>query len=133
MSSTRPGSNRAARLVGPMSSVATHYVPGNGHLLPADGLNGQDQPRQLPRCGRRDDLAAKPPLGQQRQPAAVIKMRMGQQDVVDAGRIESERLRVFLVQFAATLVQSAVDQDPLPGTLDHVTGTGDAAVGAVKR
>ena len=63
----------------------------------------------------------------------MIKMGMGQQNVVDAGRIESERLRIFLVQFAATLVQPAVDQDPLAGTLDHVTRTGDAAVGAVKR
>ena len=46
--------------------------------------------------------------------------------------IESERLRIFLIQLAAALVQSAVDQDPLPGTLDHVTRAGDASIGAVE-
>ena len=63
----------------------------------------------------------------------MIKMGMGQQDVVDAGWIEPEGLRILLVQFTTTLVQPAVDQDLLAGTLDHVTRAGDAAVGAVKR
>ena len=63
-----------------------------------------------------------------------VAWRAPVQNVVNAGRIESERLRIFLAQLAPTLVQPAVDQDPLPGgRLDHVTRTGDAAVGAVKR
>ncbi len=62
----------------------------------------------------------------------MIKMGMGQQDIVDAGRIETERLRILLVQFTAALVKSAVDQDTLAGTLDHVTRAGDAAVGAME-
>ena len=67
------------------------------------------------------------------QSAAMIQMGMGQQYVVDAGRLEPERLRIFLIQLAATLVQPAVDQDLLPGALDHVTRAGDTAVSAVKR
>jgi hypothetical protein len=62
----------------------------------------------------------------------MIKMGMGQQDIVDAGRIEPERLRILLVQFMATLVHPTVDQDPLAGTLDHVTRAGDAKIGTVK-
>jgi hypothetical protein len=90
------------------------------------------QSRQLARRCRSDDLAAKPSLGQQRQPSTMIKMGVGQQDVVDAGGIEPKRVRIVLVQLTATLVQPAVDQDPLSGALDHVTRTGDAAVGTVK-
>ena len=41
-------------------------------------------------------------------------------------------MRILFVQLAATLVQPTVDQDPLPGTLDHVTRAGDATVRAVK-
>jgi hypothetical protein len=58
------------------------------------------------------------------RPSALDKWhlpRMGQQDVVDAGSIESKRKRIFLVQLATTLVQSAVDQDPRPSALDHMT------------
>jgi len=60
-------------------------------------------------------------------------MRMSQQDLVDAGSIESERVRILLFQFVATLVQPAVDQDPLAGTLNHVTRAVNATVGTVKR
>jgi hypothetical protein len=82
------------------------------------GCIEQYQARQLPRRSGRDDLAAKSSLIEQRQPAAMIKMGMGQQDVVDARSIEPERVRILLVQFTAALVQPAVDQDPLAGTLD---------------
>lgn len=39
----------------------------------------------------------------------MIQMRMGEQDVIDTGDIEAKRFGVFLVQFAATLIESAVD------------------------
>ncbi len=42
---------------------------------------------------------------------------MGKQQVVDGGRVETEGLGVLLVQFAAALVKTAVDQDALAGAL----------------
>jgi hypothetical protein len=51
----------------------------------------------------------------------MVQMRTGQQDVVDAGAIKAERRGVFLVQLAATLIQSAVDQDLLAGTFNQAT------------
>jgi len=85
------------------------------------GCIEHNQSRQLPRRSRSDDLALKPSLAQQRQPAAMIKMGMCQQHIVDAGSIEPKWMRIFLVQLTATLIQPAVDQDPLSGALDHVT------------
>ena len=57
---------------------------------------------------------------------------MGQQYVVDAGGIKAERSGIFLVQLAATLMEPAVDQDPLPSTFDQMTGARDTAIGAVE-
>ena len=57
---------------------------------------------------------------------------MGEQDIVDARRIEPEGLRILLVKLMATLVKPAVDQDALAGALDHVTRAGDTSVGAME-
>ena len=57
---------------------------------------------------------------------------MGQQYVVDGGGIKAERSGIFLVQLAATLMEPAVDQDPLPSTFDQMTGAGDAAIGTME-
>ena len=54
-------------------------------LLQMGGVD-HHQPGQLRGRRRGDDLAAKSPLGEQRQPAAMIEMGMGQEDIVDAGR-----------------------------------------------
>ena len=43
----------------------------------------------------------------------MIQVCMGEQYVVDAGGIKAERSGIFLVQLAATLMEPAVDQDPL--------------------
>jgi len=63
----------------------------------------------------------------------MIEMRMGQQDVVDAGGIEAERPGIFLVQLAAALIQPAVDQDSLARTFNQVTGAGDTAICSMER
>ena len=63
-----------------------------------------DQSRQLTRGLRCNDLAPKPPLGQQRQTSTMIQVCMGQQYVVDAGGVKAERSGIFLVQLAATLM-----------------------------
>ena len=58
----------------------------------------------------------------------MIQMRMGQQYVIDAGNIKAERFGVFLVQLAAALIQPAVDQNPLAGAFDQMTGARNAAI-----
>jgi hypothetical protein len=41
----------------------------------------------------------------------MIEMLMGEQQIVDAGRVKTKRPGVFFVQFARTFKQAAVDQD----------------------
>ena len=91
-----------------------------------------DDSRQLPRCRRGDDFTLKSSFDQQWNPAAMIKMGMGEQDVIDAGRVEPKGLRVFFVQLAAALVEAAINQNFLSRTLDQMTRAGDTAVGAMK-
>ena len=62
----------------------------------------------------------------------MIKMSVGQQDVVDTGGIEAERFLVLLLQLATALIQAAIDQNTFPRAFNHVTRAGDAAVSAVK-
>jgi hypothetical protein len=52
--------------------------------------------------------------------------------LVDAAGIKAERPGIFLIQLAATLMEPAIDQDPLPSTFDQMTGTRDTAIGAVE-
>jgi hypothetical protein len=61
----------------------------------------------------------------------MVQVRMGQHYVVDGGGIKAEWSGIFLVP-AATLMEPAVDQDPLPGTFDQMTGAGDTAIGTVE-
>ena len=63
----------------------------------------------------------------------MIQMGVSQKHDVDAGRIEAERMAVFLLQLAAALIQTAIDQDALARTFDQMTRAGDGARGAVKR
>ena len=62
----------------------------------------------------------------------MIQVCMGQQYVVDGGGIKAEWSGIFLVQLAATLMEPAVDQDPLPSTFDQMTGAGDTAIGTME-
>ncbi len=93
----------------------------------------QDQANEFTRRRGGDDLAAESALHQQRQPAAVIEMGVGQQEEVHLGRIETERLGVLFVEFAAALEHPAIDEDAAPRRLDHVAGAGDIAVRPMER
>ena len=62
----------------------------------------------------------------------MIQMRMGEQHIVDGGGVEAERSGILLVQFAAALMQPAIDQDALARAFDQMTGAGDTAIGAMK-
>jgi hypothetical protein len=57
---------------------------------------------------------------------------MCEQQEVDGGGVEAERLRVFLVKFASSLEKPAIDEDPLSCAFDHVTGAGYILIGSVK-
>ncbi len=83
--------------------------------------------------GGGDDLTTKALLHQQRQPPAMIEMRVGKQHEVDATRIEAERLGVLALQRAPALQQAAIDQDALAAGFEQVAGAGDGARGAVER
>ena len=91
-----------------------------------------DDPGQLAGRAGGDDLAAKTALGEQRYPAAMIEVCVRQEEVIDLGRIEAEILGVLLVDLPGALVQAAVDQHAFSVAFDQVTGTGNAAISAMK-
>ena len=62
----------------------------------------------------------------------MVQMRVGQQDVVDAGGIKAKRTGIFLIKLTTALIQPAVDQNSLPGAFDQMTGSGDAAIGSME-
>ena len=58
-------------------------------LLQMSGIEEHNS-RQFLRSCRGNDLTAKSSLGEQRQSPAMVKMGMGQQDVINAGWIETK-------------------------------------------
>jgi hypothetical protein len=90
------------------------------------------QPCQFTRCGGGDDLAPETSFHEEGEAAAVVEVRMSEQQEVDSCGVEAERLRVLLLQLALTLEKAAVDENPLPRAFDKVAGTGDIMVGAVE-
>ena len=84
-----------------------------GVFLLQPGRIEHHQPRQLAGGAGGDDLAAEAALGEQRQPAAMVEMGVGEQHHVDRLRIEAEGLGVVLGELAAALEQAAIDQDAL--------------------
>ena len=78
-------------------------------VLQVSGVE-HDQPGEFVGGHGRDDFAAKPALGQQRQPPAMIEMGVRQQHKIDAGGIETKVAGIFLRELAATLIEPAIDQ-----------------------
>jgi len=68
----------------------------------------------------RDDFTAKPALGQQWQPPAMIKVGVRQQHKIDAGGVETKVAAIFLCELAATLIEPAIDQKAPAGAFDEV-------------
>ena len=90
------------------------------------------QPRQFGRRLGGDDLAAKTPLHQERQPPAMIEMGMGQEHKIDRARVKSERDGILLLKLTTALEQAAIDQDAPPRHFQEMTGAGDVLCRAVK-
>ena len=90
----------------------------------------QNQRTEL--LGRRgaEDPAAKPGRNQPRQIPAVIEVRMGQDDGVDRGRVDRQRLPVAQPQFLQPLKQAAVDQHAPAIDLEEVLRAGHRTSGA---
>ena len=94
-----------------------------GLFLAEVGRVEHHQPCEFAARGGGDDLALEAAAREQGNAPAVVEVGMGQQQVVDGGRVEAEGIGVFLVQFASALVESAVDEDALAGAFDEMAGT----------
>jgi len=70
----------------------------------------QHQPCQVDRRRSRNDFSAETPFDQQRNAAAMVEVSMGEQQVIDLRRSETERRGILLDQFPAALVHAAIDQ-----------------------
>jgi hypothetical protein len=88
-------------------------------LLQVSGIE-HDQPGQFVRWHGGDDFAVKAALGEQRQPPAMIEVGVSQQNEIDAGGIETEVAGIFFRDFAAPLVEPAIDQHAPAGAFDEV-------------
>ena len=93
-------------------------------FLQAGGVEHHDA-GQVAAGGGGEDAPAEALAHQSRNAAAVIEMRVREQQHVDVGGIEAERRAVGLFLFAAALEQAAVDQDAAAVPFDQVARAGD--------
>jgi hypothetical protein len=107
------------------------YVAPRLLLMQVAGVQ-QHQPRQLPRCRGGDDLSLKAALHEEGEAAAVVEVRMGEQQEIYAGRIEAKGLRILFDKLTFALKEAAIDKDPLSRAFNQVAGTGDIVVGTVE-
>ena len=76
---------------------------------------------------------AKSGRDQPRQVAAMVEVRVGEDDGVDRGGVDRQRLPVALAQLLETLKQPAVDEDAMAVHLEQVLRAGHGAGGAEER
>lgn len=81
----------------------------------------QDQTRQVTRGGCADDFALEAAFHQERNPAAVIEMRVGQKESIDRSRIEPKGFGVLLMKLPATLEHTAINQNLSVATRHQMT------------
>ena len=91
----------------------------------------QDARKVAARRGR-VDRSAEPALAQQRQPSAVIDVRVAQHHRVDRFGSERKRLAIADVGLIAALDQPAVEQQRAAANGEDVAGTGDFTGRAVE-
>ena len=100
-------------------------------LLKLGGVEEQ-KPRELERGGGAVHGTAKPVAHQARQIAGMIDVRVGQDDVIERGRLERRRAPVELAQLLETLEHPGVDQHAGAVRLDEVARTRHRAGRAVE-
>ena len=91
---------------------------------------GQHQPAQIERAASAMHRPLKPCDDQARQPAAVIDVRVREDDGVDGLGRDRQRRPVAKAKFLQPLEQSAVEQDPLAVNFEEVLGAGHGARGS---
>jgi hypothetical protein len=107
-------------------AAATAGGPGGLRQLQVRAV-AQHRRDQFDRRWRRMDLAAVAARHQPGQQAAVVEVRVAQDDGVERVRPESPRLAVARRGIAAALHEAAVDQHAAATVLDEVMGAGDLA------
>ena len=96
------------------------------------GAVAQQYGEQICRGGRGVDGPSKALCCQARQQAAVIDVRMGQNDEIQTCGIKGKGLLVVLVGLAAALGHAAVDEEAAAMGLDQKAGAGDRLGRAVE-
>ena len=85
----------------------------------------EQDPRQVAARSRRMDRTAETATLQQRQTAAVIDMRVAQDDRVDASGVEWKLAAVTQIGAFAALDQTAVEQQRRTADTQNMAGAGD--------
>src|SRR5439155_7979461 len=93
----------------------------------------EDDPRELVRPGRREDRPAKPGGDEVRDEAAVIQMRMRQQQRIDLARFVRERDAIAFGLVRASLEHAAIDEDACGADVEQVLRAGHRGRAAEKR
>ena len=93
----------------------------------------QHERAQVARARRAEDAAAKALADQPRQVAAVIEMRVREDDGVDRAGRDRERGPVAQPQLLEALEQAAVDENAMVAEIEQMLRAGDGAGGAEKR
>ncbi len=107
-------------------------VPIAGLFLLQSGCVEHDQSGQFAAGGGGDDLSAKAAIDQQRNAPAMVEVGMGQQQVVDACRVEPEVIGIVFFELAAPLVEAAVHQNAGSGAFEQMAGAGHVPGGTVE-
>ena len=95
-------------------------------FLQVPGVGQQDRAEVGGRL-RAEDGSSEAALDQQRQLAGVVEMGMGEDDGVDAARLDRKRRPILQAQRLEALKQAAVDEKPMIALLDEILRSGDRA------
>ena len=120
------------RLRGSVLGVALPVRPPGVFFLDARRV-GQHQRAQLARRRRTEDAAGETLGHEPRQIAAVIEVRVREDNGIDPRRIDGKRPPVAIAQLLEPLEQAAVDQDAAIAEVEQMLGTGDGASGSEER
>ena len=93
----------------------------------------QHQRAQIPGARRAEHASAKALGDEPRQVAAVIEVRVRQDDGVDPRRIDRKRPPVAISQLLETLEETAVDQNATVAEVEQMLRAGDGTGGSEKR
>ncbi len=97
-------------------------------LLDAAGIRQQDFAKIARQAGAQD-RSPEPVIDEHGQVAAVIEMRVGEDDSVEARGIKRRTVPVAQTKLLVTLEQAAIDEEPGMACLDQEPGARDGSGG----